>query len=93
MIECPTNEEGGMSTTAGTWSGPQAVVGASQAPGAQRASSHHETQAASDRAREIVHNASGGDAITHASDTVTLGTTPFRRATPSKPPNLQGVVK
>lgn len=38
-------------------------------PGADRASSHHETQAeAIDRGREIVHNAGGGELRTHGRD-------------------------
>lgn len=38
-------------------------------PNAQRASSHHDTQAdAIDRAREIVHNAGGGEVVTHGRD-------------------------
>lgn len=40
-----------------------------KAPGASRASSHHNTQAdAQARAREIVHNAGGGELITHGRD-------------------------
>ena len=40
-----------------------------EAAGAQRASSRHETQAdAIDRAREIVHNAGGGEVRIHGRD-------------------------
>ncbi len=40
-----------------------------QKPHAERASSHHDTQAeAMDRAREIVHNQDGGEMITHRPD-------------------------
>lgn len=39
------------------------------APGAQRASTHHDTQAqAIDRAREIVHNTGGGEVVIHGRD-------------------------
>lgn len=56
-----------------------------KAPGAQRASSHHDTKAgAIDRAGEIVYNAGGGEVITHGldgrirdSDTVAPGNDPF----------------
>lgn len=56
-----------------------------KAPNATRASSHHDTQAeAIARAREIVHNAGGGEVITHRpngqirdSDTVPPGHDPF----------------
>lgn len=56
-----------------------------RAPGAQRASSHHDTQAeATDRAREIVGNAGGGEVVIHGrdsrirdSDTVAPGNDPF----------------
>ena len=56
-----------------------------KAPGAQRSSSHHDTQAdAVSRAREIVHNAGGGEVVTHGrdgqirdSDTVAPGNDPF----------------
>jgi uncharacterized protein YdaT len=56
-----------------------------KAPGAQRASSHRDTQAeAINRAREIVHNAGGGEVITHRqdgrirdSDTIAPGNDPF----------------
>jgi uncharacterized protein YdaT len=38
-------------------------------PGASRASTHHDTQAdAIDRAREIVHNAGGGEVVIHGRD-------------------------
>lgn len=38
-------------------------------PGAHRASSHHDTQAdAIDRGRQIVHNAGGGELLTHGRD-------------------------
>lgn len=54
------------------------------APGAQRASSHEDTQAnAIDRAREIVHNLGGGEVVIHGrdgqirdSDTVAPGNDP-----------------
>lgn len=54
-------------------------------PGAERASSHEDTQAdAIDRAREIVHNAGGGEVVIHGrngqirdSDTVSPGNDPF----------------
>ncbi len=54
-------------------------------PGAQRPSSHHNTQGeAVSRAREIVNNAGGGEVITHGrdgrirdSDTVSPGNDPF----------------
>lgn len=54
-------------------------------PNASRASSHHDTQAdAQDRAREIVHNAGGGEVVTHGrdgrirdSDTIAPGNDPF----------------
>lgn len=40
-----------------------------EAPGASRASSTHNTQAdAIDRAREIVHNAGGGEVVIHGRD-------------------------
>lgn len=40
-----------------------------RAPGAERASSHHDTQAdAVDRAREIVHNVGGGEVVIHRPD-------------------------
>jgi Uncharacterized protein conserved in bacteria (DUF2188) len=40
-----------------------------KAPNADRASSHHETQAdAIDRARDIVHNAGGGELIVQGED-------------------------
>lgn len=40
-----------------------------EAPGASRASSHHDTQAdAQARGREIVHNAGGGELVTHGRD-------------------------
>jgi hypothetical protein len=40
-----------------------------RAPGAGRASTHHDTQAeAIDRAREIVHNAGGGEVVIHGRD-------------------------
>jgi hypothetical protein len=40
-----------------------------EAPGAQRASSHEDTQAdAINRAREIVHNAGGGEVVIHGRD-------------------------
>lgn len=53
-------------------------------PGAERASSHVDTQAdAIDRAREIVHNAGGGEVVIHGrdgqirdSDTVAPGNDP-----------------
>lgn len=53
-------------------------------PGANRASSHHDTQAqASDRAREIVGNSGGGEVVIHGrnnqirdSDTVAPGNDP-----------------
>ena len=56
-----------------------------EAPGADRASSHHETQGdAVDRARQIVHNAGGGEVVIHRpdgrirdSDTVPPGNDPF----------------
>jgi hypothetical protein len=55
------------------------------APGAQRASSHHDTQqAAIDRAREIVRNEGGGEVVIHNrrnvirdSDTVAPGRDPY----------------
>jgi uncharacterized protein YdaT len=55
-----------------------------KAPGSQRASSHEQTQAdAIDRAREIVHNAGGGEVVIHGrngqirdSDTVAPGNDP-----------------
>ncbi len=55
------------------------------APGSERASSHKDTQqAAIDRAREIVHNAGGGEVVIHDrhgrirdSDTVPPGNDPF----------------
>jgi Uncharacterized protein conserved in bacteria (DUF2188) len=55
-----------------------------RAPGSERASSHHETQAdAIDRGREIVHNAGGGELVIHGrdgqirdSDTVAPGNDP-----------------
>lgn len=55
-----------------------------RAPGADRASSHHDTQAdAIDRAREIVHNVGGGEIVIHGrdgkirdSDTVAPGNDP-----------------
>jgi hypothetical protein len=38
-------------------------------PGANRASSHHDTQAeAINRAREIVHNSGGGEVVIHGRD-------------------------
>ena len=54
-------------------------------PGAQRSSSHHSTQSeAIHRAREIVHNAGGGEVVTHGrdgrirdSDTIPPGRDPF----------------
>jgi hypothetical protein len=54
-------------------------------PDAQRSSSHQDTQAeAIARAREIVHNAGGGEVITHGrggqirdSDTIAPGNDPF----------------
>lgn len=54
-------------------------------PGGSRASAHAGTQAeAADRAREIVHNAGGGEVVTHRpdgrirdSDTIQPGTDPF----------------
>ena len=56
-----------------------------RAPGAARASSHHDTQAdAIDRGREIVHNAGGGELIIHGrdgkirdSDTIAPGNDPY----------------
>lgn len=56
-----------------------------KAPNADRASSHHDTQAeALDRAREIVQNAGGGEVVTHGrdgrirdSDTIAPGSDPF----------------
>lgn len=40
-------------------------------PGASRASSHHDTQAgAIDRGEEILHNAGGGELLTHNRDGV-----------------------
>lgn len=56
-----------------------------RAPGASRASSHHQTQAAAEaRAKEIVGNAGGGEAVIHGrdgrirdSDTVKPGNDPF----------------
>ncbi|MEO3939411.1 DUF2188 domain-containing protein (plasmid) [Dermatophilaceae bacterium Soc4.6] len=40
-----------------------------EAPGASRASAHTDTQAdAIDRAREIVHNAGGGEVVIHGRD-------------------------
>jgi len=56
-----------------------------EGPNAERASSHHETQAeAIDRAREIVHNSGGGELVIHGedgrirdSDTVPPGNDPF----------------
>jgi hypothetical protein len=40
-----------------------------KAPGADRASGHFDTQKdAIDRAREIIHNAGGGELITHGTD-------------------------
>lgn len=55
------------------------------APGAQRVSSHHATQAeAQAAARRIVHNVGGGEVVTHRpngqirdSDTVAPGNDPF----------------
>lgn len=54
-------------------------------PHGQRASAHADTQkAAQDRAREIVHNAGGGEVVIHArdgkirdSDTIKPGNDPF----------------
>lgn len=56
-----------------------------KAPGADRASSHHDTQTeAIDRAREIVQNVGGGEVVTHGldgrirdSDTISPGNDPF----------------
>ena len=56
-----------------------------KAPGAKRASSHHDTQAdAERRAKEIVGNAGGGEVVIHRpngeirdSDTVSPGRDPF----------------
>ena len=56
-----------------------------KAPGARRASSHHSTQSdAEQRAKEIVHNAGGGEVRIHGrdgrirdSDTVAPGRDPF----------------
>lgn len=56
-----------------------------KAPGAVRASTHHDTQSdAINRAREIVHNAGGGEVVTHDrdgqirdSDTIAPGSDPF----------------
>ena len=56
-----------------------------KAPGASRASTHHDTQSAAiNRAREIVHNAGGGEVVTHGrdgqirdSDTISPGNDPF----------------
>jgi hypothetical protein len=56
-----------------------------KAPGASRASSHHDTQASAERAaRAIVHNRGGGEVVTHRpngqirdSDTVAPGRDPF----------------
>jgi len=56
-----------------------------QAPGAQRASAHRDTQAqAVERAKQIVHNAGGGEVRIHGrdgqirnSDTVAPGHDPF----------------
>lgn len=56
-----------------------------KAPGADRASSHHDTQAdAERRAKEIVNNAGGGEVVTHRpngqirdSDTVAPAKDPF----------------
>lgn len=56
-----------------------------RAPGASRASTHHDTQGqAIDRAREIVHNAGGGEVVIHRpdgrirdSDTVAPGNDPL----------------
>jgi len=53
-------------------------------PGAERSSSHHDTQAdAIDRARDIVHNVGGGEVVIHGrdgrirdSDTVAPGNDP-----------------
>lgn len=40
-----------------------------QAPGSDRASSHHDTQAdAIDRAREIIGNVGGGELVVHGRD-------------------------
>lgn len=55
-----------------------------RAPGASRGSTHHNTQSeAIDRAREIVHNAGGGEVVIHGrdgrirdSDTVAPGNDP-----------------
>ena len=55
------------------------------APNSDRASSHHDTQSdAIDRARDIVHNAGGGEVVIHRpdgrirdSDTVAPGNDPF----------------
>ncbi|WP_430407204.1 DUF2188 domain-containing protein (plasmid) [Janibacter sp. G349] len=55
-----------------------------KAPGAERASAHTDTQKqAQDRARQIVHNAGGGEVVTHGrdgrirdSDTVAPGNDP-----------------
>jgi hypothetical protein len=60
-----------------------------KAPGAQRASSHHQTQAEAEaRAKEILGNAGGGEAVIHRptgeirdSDTSRLVTIRTRRAT------------
>jgi len=54
------------------------------APGAKRASTHHDTQAqAIDRARAIVHNVGGGEVVIHGrnnkirdSDTIAPGNDP-----------------
>ena len=55
-----------------------------KAPGAKKASAHTDTQKqAQDRAREIVHNAGGGEVVTHGvdgkirdSDTIAPGNDP-----------------
>ena len=55
------------------------------APGAQRANTHHDTQAqAIDRARDIVHNVGGGEVVIHGrdgrirdSDTIAPGNDPY----------------
>lgn len=40
-----------------------------RAPGSERASSHHETQAGAERrAKEIISNAGGGEAVIHGRD-------------------------
>jgi hypothetical protein len=86
----PTSEEYDMSSNRHVVPSPDGGWDV-KAPGDERASSHHDTQAeAIDRAREVVHNAGGGEVVTHGpdgrirdSDTIAPGTTPSRRATQS----------